>query len=200
MTRRSEKQGKKSAAIPKRDIHNKSELDARQRQAQAKRREKVAALYHAGYKQEEIADKLKIAQSTVSQDLSYLREKWTQAATAIIGDWIARELAYAVEQRDAVLDQWREDRNPRHAQVVLAWSKRVAEMLGLDAPDKVEDWTAKDWREYAQANGLNEADAIAEAEAIIREAKAGVVVLPAGDSATPSDQTSGGSQAGIPGQ
>lgn len=185
------KQASKCGAITKRDIHNKNESDARQRQAQARRREKVAALYHAGYKQEEIADQLKIAQSTVSQDLSYLRQKWTAQATAIIGDWIGRELAYAVAQRDAVLAQWCKDSNPRHAQVVLAWSKRIADLLGLDAPDKVEDWTSKDWREYAQANGLNEADAIAEAEAIIREAKAGTVVLPAGDSAAPTDQASG---------
>lgn len=165
--------------ILKRDIdtqENKDRHDALQRQAQAQRRQKVAMLYHAGKTQEEIADLLTIAQSTVSEDLSFLRKQWITQATEFVGDWVARELSYAVEQRASAMARWQTNYDPRYAEIILKWTKRIADLLGLDAPDKVDDWTDKDWRAYAQANGLNEQDAIAEAERIISTAKAGAAL------------------------
>ena len=77
------------SAIPSRDNRafvNQAQHDTQQRQTQAQRRRTVAGLYHAGRTQMEIADELSIAQSTVSEDLKYLREKWTQQAATIVGD------------------------------------------------------------------------------------------------------------------
>jgi hypothetical protein len=175
------KAAKNGAAIPKRDKSHKARDDARQRQAQANRREKVAELYHAGLLQDEIADKLHVAQSTVSQDLAFLRHKWTEQATSIIGNWIAQELAYVTARRAELLAHWREARDPRDQATLVRWTQRIADLLGLDAPSKVDDWTEKDWREFALANGLNEADVIAEAEEIIHSAAGSTPLHPPGD-------------------
>lgn len=137
----------------------------------AERRENVARMYHAGKTMAEIAEETGWAVTTVSDDIQYLKRKWYDSATELVGDWVARELAFAQEQRDGVLEEWNKSgkKNPALQQVLVKWTERIAKMIGTDAPDKVEDWTDKNWREFADAQGLEEADVLAEAEQILRD-------------------------------
>lgn len=163
------------------DSH-KGQDEAQSRQEVAARRTRVAALYHSGLTQEEIAEREKVDQSQISRDLSMLRESWHAQATSLIGEWVERELAFALAQRTSTLAEWEKGRDSKLMSVVVKWTERIAKLLGLDAPDKMEDWTDRDWREYAAANGLSEAEVIAEAESILAEAKRG----PAADPANPA--------------
>jgi len=162
---------------------NQNQLDSQKRQEIARRRAQVASLYHARQTQEEIADRLGVSQPTVSEDLRVLRERWNAQSTETIGEWIAAETAFAVDMRTSALKEWQAGHDARAMQLVIRWTERLAKLLGLDAPDKLEDWTERDWREYAKANGLSEAEVIAEAERIIAESQGGGVAVDAGGEA-----------------
>jgi hypothetical protein len=145
-----------------------TQYHAEKRLTQAERRATVAELYHAGKTQQEIADATGWAQQTVDNDLQYLKRKWYESANAAIGDWVSRELTYAQDMRDQVHAVWAKNRtDARLQQVMVKWTERIAKLLGLDAPEKTEDWTDANWRDYAAANGLDEAAVVAEAEQIL---------------------------------
>lgn len=133
----------------------------------AERRANVARLYHSGMTQQEIADETGWAQQTVDGDIQYLKKKWYESATATIGDWVSRELTYAQEQRSEVYGRWVKTHDARLQAALVKWTERIAKLLGLDAPDKTEDWTNENWREYAAQNQLDEAQVIAEAQQIL---------------------------------
>ena len=140
MPKRSAGRGGKSAPVPSGIAKpaNKSQADAQQRQKAAQRRSQVASLYHAGQTQQEIADRLGVSQKTVSDDLARLRAAWNAQATATIGVWVERELAFALAQRTSTLAEWQATHDSRLMAVVVRWTERLAKLLGLDAPDKIE--------------------------------------------------------------
>lgn len=178
---RPQKPGAQEKRIPG---SHKTQREAQARQKVAERRVRVAALYHAGLTQEEIADREGVDQSQISRDLALLREQWRVQAVDTIGLWVERELAYALAQRAATLEAWEKERDSKLMSVVVRWTERIAKLLGLDAPDKLEDWTDRDWREYAAANNLTEEEVLAEAEAILAEAQRGAPADPTNPAAS----------------
>lgn len=102
--------------------------------------------------------------STIHRDLQHLLKVWREQAQAHIGEHVARQLA---ELTEAKREAWRQ-------KDLTNWARLFAlemKLLGTDAPQKFEDWTDRDWREYASANGLTEAEVVAEAERLIAEAQ-----------------------------
>jgi transcriptional regulator with XRE-family HTH domain len=149
----------------------------------AERLKNVAAWLHAGLTQTEMAERAGVSQPMISLDLILLSKKFHEQAGQSTSEWVARELAYALERRAEHLTaaQDGEDLNTmKHYTLVLKWTERVAMLLGLDAPNKVDNWTDKDWKKFLEENGLEEADAIREAERIINSAKGGPALLEAG--------------------
>lgn len=124
---------------------NQDQLELAKKQLMAKRREDVCTLYHGGKNQEEIAALLNISQATVSSDMKWMRDKWTQNAVDKIGEWIERELAYALEQRVRCLSQWQSTKNGRFQGLMISWSDRISKLLGLDAPTKFDLYNKKEY-------------------------------------------------------
>lgn len=92
---------------------------SRQRQLQIdKRRLQVAELALKGCRQIEIAERLGVAQATVSLDLKRLRAKWQASAAADIQRVIARQFdKLALIEREA-WDAWERSKQPSHVSVV----------------------------------------------------------------------------------
>lgn len=111
------------------------------------------------------------SRATIHKDLKALLEQWRASAQVSISEHVSRQFA---ELQAAKHDARERDDLKTWAQLFSLEMK----LLGTDAPQKFEDWTDKDWREYASAHGLSEADVIAEAERIIAEAQ-GRRIVPA---------------------
>jgi hypothetical protein len=107
------------------------------------RRREVAALVAAHWNYREIATRLGVASSTVSDDVKAIREQWRQRATEGYASFLAEEIAK--------LDLLEHELLPRAlsggpeggvdlaaVDRVLAIRDRRARMLGLDSPSRVE--------------------------------------------------------------
>jgi hypothetical protein len=137
------------------------------------RREAVARLRAQGLTLREIAAQLPLQDPpilhkdgtpfthvTVLNDLIELRKQWSKAADAQIQDHVAEQLATLNEvERQA----WARN----DLDVVLKAVGLKMKLLGTDAPAKIDDWSQKDWREYAKSAGLNEEEVVAEAKRIL---------------------------------
>lgn len=110
---------------------------------------------------------------TIKEDVDLLKDEWRATALLDIGDHIARQYAEIQEAKRAC---WN-DGDLTNLVRVIALEMRL---LGTEAPAKIDDWTNKDWQEYARANGLNAEDVLAEAEAILTGATGGMASPPTG--------------------
>jgi DNA-binding transcriptional MerR regulator len=151
------------------------------------RRELVGQLRAKGMTTREIAtalaqrkDPIEVTHVTIASDLKALKKQWAANAEAFIGEHIARELAEIEEAK----------REARQAGNLETWARLLAlemKLLGTDAPQKTEDWTNKDWREYARQHGYSEGEVIAEAQRIIAASSRGEFVDQAGSDPEASD-------------
>lgn len=144
------------------------------------RRELVGQLRAKGMTVREIAtalasakEPISVSHVTIASDLKALKKQWAAHAEAFIGEHIARELAELEEAKREARQQGNLD----------TWARLLSlemKLLGTDAPQKFEDWTGQDWREYARQNGYTESEVIAEAERIIAASASGEFVDTAG--------------------
>lgn len=104
---------------------------------------------------------------TIKEDVDLIKQEWREQALLDIGEHISRQFAEIQEAKRAC---WIEKDLTNLAKYVGLEMK----LLGTEAPAKIDDWTNKDWQEYARANGLNFEDVMAEAEAILADAKGGL--------------------------
>ena len=151
-------------------------LNTSQRDIIVKRRELVGQLRAKGMTVREIAaalaaskDRIEVSHVTIASDLKALKKQWAANAEAYIGEHIARELAELAEAKREARQQGNLD----------TWARLLAlemKLLGTDAPQKFEDWTGQDWREYAKQHGYTESEVIAEAERIIAASAGGATV------------------------
>lgn len=151
-------------------------LNTSQRDIITKRRELVGQLRAKGMTVREIAaalaaskEHIEVSHVTIASDLKALKKQWAANAEAFIGEHIARELAELEEAKREARQQGNLD----------TWARLLAlemKLLGTDAPQKFEDWTGQDWREYAREHGYTEAEVIAEAERIISASAGGASV------------------------
>ncbi len=140
------------------------------------RRELVGQLRAKGMTVREIAralanrsDPIEVSHVTVANDLKVIKRQGQANAESFIGEHIARQLAELEEAK----------REARQAGNLDTWARLFAlemKLLGTDAPQKFEDWTGQDWREYAREHGYTEAEVIAEAERIIAASAGGASV------------------------
>lgn len=132
-----------------------------------KRRELVGQLRARGMTVREIAkalaarkeDAFDVSHVTIAADLKALKKIWQANAQVAISEHVEREFAELQEAK----------REARQNNDLDAWARLFAlemKLLGTDAPQKYEDWTGQDWREYAKQHNIDEADVIAQAERI----------------------------------
>lgn len=151
-------------------------LNTSQRDMVIRRRELVGQLRAKGMTVREIAaalaaakDPIEVSHVTIASDLKALKRQWAEHAEAFIGEHIARELAELQEAKREARQQGNLD----------TWARLLGlemKLLGTDAPQKFEDWTGQDWREYAREHGYTESEVIAEAERIISASAGGASV------------------------
>lgn len=72
----------------------------------AKRRKMVASLYVRGWHQDEIAERLGVATSTICRDLQILREEWERSTARNVSAIVAREVDSLMLQRRELWDAW----------------------------------------------------------------------------------------------
>lgn len=131
-----------------------------------RRRELVGQLRARGMTTREIAealahlkDPINVSHVTIAADLNVIRKIWQDNAQVAISEHVEREFAELQEAK----------REARQNNDLDAWARLFAlemKLLGTDAPQKYEDWTGQDWREYAKQHNIDEADVIAQAERI----------------------------------
>lgn len=106
----------------------------------ARRRRLVASLYVRGATQEEIGERLKISQATVSRDLSELRKGWA-AKVAERGALILLEAAKLDDMERQACQRFADERETKKADVWfrerLRLMERRAKLLGLDQPERL---------------------------------------------------------------
>lgn len=98
----------------------------------AKRREDVARLRLRGYTQRQIGEQLNISAATVNHDLAYLQGEWRQSALASLEEHKTQVLAELEEVKRA---SWA----VKDMHAVLKALKAISDLLGLDAPVRVEE-------------------------------------------------------------
>jgi hypothetical protein len=175
--------GRHQQGKPRSGAKNFRHTKFQRKMGRAERLKNVAAWLHAGLTQTEMAERAGVSQPMISLDLILLGKKFHEQAGQSTSEWVGRELAYALERRAehlGVAQKGADLNTMKHYTLVLKWTERVAMLLGLDAPSKVDNWTDKDWKKFLEENGLEEADAIREAELIINSAKSGPALLAAG--------------------
>lgn len=106
-------------------------LNNAKRTEMTERRTQVAALRLRGNTQREIADKLRISLGTVNADIKAIECEWRQQATADTQAYKGRVLAELAEVKRAA---WA----ATDFRVVLQALKAECDLLGLDAPLKIE--------------------------------------------------------------
>jgi hypothetical protein len=79
----------------------------------ARRRARVAELFLAGRTQYEIAEEVKVTQTTVSRDLSAIREDWMARASSDFAERRAEELAKIDRLELEYLDGWQRSKQIR---------------------------------------------------------------------------------------
>jgi hypothetical protein len=129
----------------------------------AYRRRLVAALYLSHVGEDEIARRVKVDQSTVSRDITWLKKQWTQQAVQDIDDFVIRELAELneIEQQAAIEFGKSGGQNPRWLAVRLLAKDRKYKLLGLDKKvielqskkpeESLDEIREKRWRQVQEA-------------------------------------------------
>ncbi len=130
------------------------------------RRMEVAQAVLNGESVDALAEKFNVSAQVIQLDVRIVKETWRKQATQAIGDLQARELVYALQERADCERLFTETKKSTYKGLKLEWTKRIATLMGLDAPAKSEDWTNSDWREYIQGKGVKDEEV---AEALIRE-------------------------------
>jgi DNA-binding CsgD family transcriptional regulator len=107
------------------------------------RRREVASLMMAHFTYREMAERLGVAPSTISDDVKVIRKRWRERAVADYASHLAEELAkldlLEHELLPIALSGGPKGRvNFKAVDRVLAIRDRRARMIGLDAPSKVE--------------------------------------------------------------
>ena len=95
------------------------------------------------YTYREMAERLGVASSTISEDVKVIRERWRDRATADYGSHLAEELAKLDLLEHELLPTAlsggpKGGVNLRAVDRVLAIRDRRARMLGLDSPSRLE--------------------------------------------------------------
>jgi len=98
----------------------------------AKRREDVARLRLRGHTQRQIGELLNISAATVNHDLAYLKDEWRASALASMEEHKTQVLAELEEVKRAA---WA----VKDMHAVLKALKAISDLLGLDAPMRVEE-------------------------------------------------------------
>lgn len=137
---------------------------ARSKSQIARDRKKIANLYLKGTYQYDIADELKISQSTVSRDLKALQKDWQKSSLIDIDKKKAEELAKVDRLEIEYWEGWHESQkdaetvreessrqgkkktviskgqagDPRFLAGIQSCINKRCELLGLDAPKKLE--------------------------------------------------------------
>lgn len=97
-----------------------------------KRRAEVARLLARKLDQFEIADIMKVSESTISRDIKALREQWLTSAKSTVEAMRAEELAeLRLMERDAAL-QFAATKDPRWMAERRQIKARIASLMGLD--------------------------------------------------------------------
>jgi hypothetical protein len=107
------------------------------------RRLDVASMLASHYTYREIAARLGVVSSTVSEDVRAIREQWRERATADYGSVLGEEMAKLDLLEHELLPKALSGEpeggvNLRAVDRVLAIHDRRARMLGLDSPSRVE--------------------------------------------------------------
>lgn len=126
-------------------------------------------LYTAGKTQAQIAAVLDCTQPQVSVLLNEAKEIWQVESAKLLQDWLEQELAFCRQERLDILVLWRRTKNPKYNALLLRWTDRIAKLLGIDAPEKLEDWSHKDWRKFIHDQGLTEEEVKAEVVQLLAE-------------------------------
>jgi hypothetical protein len=108
-----------------------------------KRRTEVAPLVLAHFSYRQIAERLGVAPSTISEDVKAMREQWRQRSSADYGTFLAEETAKLdlLEREllpEALHGGPEGGLNLQAVDRLLAIRDRRARMLGLDSPSRVE--------------------------------------------------------------
>ena len=108
-----------------------------------RRRREVAHLITVHYTCREMAERLGVASSTISEDVKVIRERWRDRAIADYGSHLAEELAKLDLREHELLPTAlsggpKGGVNLRAVDRVLAIRDRRARMLGLDSPSQLE--------------------------------------------------------------
>ena len=99
----------------------------------AARRVIVASLHARRLRQDEIAEQLKVDQSTISRDLAAISKEWREQARETLDETIARELAELSEmERDCAL-QFSSKKEVDWIDQRRRIKERRAKLLGLDS-------------------------------------------------------------------
>lgn len=93
-----------------------------------------------------LKDPINVSHVTVSTDIKAVVKIWQANAQVAISEHIERELAELAEAK----------REARQQNNLDTWARLLAlemKLLGTDAPQKIEDWTGRNWRDAAQREG-----------------------------------------------
>jgi len=107
------------------------------RLARERRRTKVGRLYTEGWNQTEIACKLGVAQSTVSEDLKLVRKRWLELQVSDLEEARAEELEKIRLVVRNAWEGWEQSKrkngygNPRYLNLLLSCIDKECKILGL---------------------------------------------------------------------
>jgi len=143
-----------------------------QQQAAVLRRQQVAQLRLAGWRDAEvIGQQLGVSGRTIKRDFAWLDAQWRAAATTDTGTLKGRQLDRIEE---AINGLWNEVRqgHPAAVNALLGLLDREAKLLGLDAPKVLRVDIEERIRFFAQQYGLDPDETVAEAQRILDESAA----------------------------
>lgn len=141
---------------------SKAGAKAAKKNEMAERRKRVAAMVLARVPQWEIAKKIGVDNSTISTDMKAVREEWRQERAADVNEIQARDLAAleqdegSVRRRLAGLAEEAHGERVRYHELVLRIMDRRAKLIGLDAPQKVEQKHTGDARQPITIEYVND--------------------------------------------
>lgn len=129
------------------------------------RRQEVSLRMARGMTCVEIAADMGEREDTVRGDIQANRKNWAVEHNRTISEHQAQELNFYYEQREFSRRLWEDTEKVGYGRMVLDWSMRISNLLGLDMPKKVDTSTTdKQWREqlkeYAEKENISEQEAL----------------------------------------
>ena len=143
------------------------------------RRARVASLLLAGVSdQTRIAESVGVDRSTISRDIKHIEKQWQAAAVQDIAAAKGKDLERTDRLIAGLWDKARGGQgrpgNERAAKMVLDLMQHRAKLLGLNAPDRIEDNRTVTIHllaeSMAEQSGLDKDEVLAEAQRILAEA------------------------------